>query len=179
MLPPSFLRPFSSFGVGGARSGGSPFCLPAAVALLEQVAACGGSVLTSCCSGVPAFTVMRFPTAQVFRASDLSSLPRPAALAARAVALVRAVAAAPASLWICFPGVECPPIAAVSLSRSWSASGSGSWSECRLAAGLGVPVLVFLPSGIYPPLAWGAWSSLAASPGGLWWFLPSPPSLFN
>jgi len=77
------------------------------------------------------------------------------------------LAASPAPLWVCFPGGGCP--AGVVPRRSWVSGGSGSWSECALAAGLNVPVLVFLPAGVVPPSGWGSWSGLGCG----WWFLPA------
>jgi len=104
-----------------------------------------------------------------------------AAYAARAAAMIRALAVAPSPLWICFPAGACTVAAAGGVGRSWFSCGSGSWSECRMAAGLGVSVLVFLPSGVVPPGQWGAWSFVGASAGGRWFLLAScapAPTLF-
>ena len=166
----AFFSGFSSFGFGGSRSP-SATCLSAARSVLCVLRACvvGSSVFSSCGSGVPALAAAAFPGLQLFSATGFAGLGR-AAFAARAAVLVRSLAAAPSPLWICFPGCACPP--ACRPSRSWSVCGSGSWSECALACGLGVPVLVFLPCGVAPPPAWG-FAPVAGAPG--WWFAASPP----
>lgn len=167
---------FSSFGVGGYRRPCAA-SVAACSSFLSRLSAAGTAascVLASCGSGAPAAARAAFPGCRVFSASELSSLGR-AAFAARARALVVALAASPAPLWVCFPGTAAP--AGLAPSRRWVPCGSGSWSECSLAAGLGVPVLVFLPGGLLPPASLGAWSAL----GSGWFFLPapaSPPALF-
>ena len=174
------LSSFSSFGVGGSRrpSACSGVAASAFVASLRRSGVVAASVLTSCGAGAPSVLAAAFPGCQFFSAAApvFRGLGR-RAFAARAAALVRALAASPFPLWVCFPGGVCP--AAAVPSRSWVSCGSGSWSECALAAGLGVPVLVFLPVGMVPPSGWGSWSSLGGFLGGGWWFLPvSQPSLF-
>lgn len=180
MTPRSVSRPslalssFSSFGVGGSRRP-SPCSGASAAAFVASLRGAGipaSSVFTSCGAGAPSLVAAAFPGCQFFSAAapafcGLGSR----AFAARAAALVRALAASPAPLWVCFPGGACP--AGVIPRRSWVSCGSGSWSECALAAGLGVPVLVFLPVGVVPPSGWGGWSSLGAFLGGGWWFLPA------
>ncbi len=177
------LSQFSSYGAGGARRP-SPCCSGAAGHLVAELLRSGvpaSSVLTSCGSGAPSLVRAAFPGCRVFRASDFPGLGR-AAFAARAAALVRGLSDSPSPLWVCFPGCGCPP--SVAPSRRWVSCGSGSWSECSLAAGLGVAVLVFLPAGILPPPSFGAWSVCCGSPlgaggvGGSWWFLAPPASLF-
>ena len=174
----SFLASFTSFGFGGCRRP-SPVCVPAASALFAGVGLVGGcdsvSVLTSCGSGVPAAAVSEFSCATVFRASDFRGAGFRGSFAARAAALIRSLVGSSRPLWCCFPAVACPSVAAGGVGRSWLSCGSGSWSECRLAAGLGCAVLVFLPSGIEPPMSWGQWSFVQSSVvGGSFWFLPSP-----
>ena len=171
---------FASFGVGGSRrpSACSGVAASAFVASLRRAGVPAVSVLTSCGAGAPSVVAAAFPGCQFFSASApaFRGLGR-RAFAARAAALVRALAASPAPLWVCFPGGACP--VGVAPSRSWVSGGSGSWSECALAAGLGVPVLVFLPVGVVPPSGWGGWSSLGGFLGGGWWFLPAvQPLLF-
>ena len=165
----------ASVGVGGSRVGGFA-SLGAGVGLVSVVAAAGSAVFVSCGAGVPALVRAAFPAASVFSASSFQGLGR-GAFAARARALVVALSAAPSPLWVCFPVSACPAAAATvgprGLGRSWVSCGSGSWSECRLAAGLGVPVLVFLPAGVVPPGAWGSWLSVGWSAGGQWYWLPA------
>ena len=167
---------YSTFGVGGSRTP-SAHCSGAAGRFIAELLRCGvppSSVLTSCGSGAPSLCAASFPGCEVFRASDFPGLGR-AAFAARAAAMVRALAASPSPLWACFPGRGCPP--GLRPVRSWVSCGSGSWSESALAAGLGVPVLAFLRAGQLPPPSFGTWSPVCVSPGGVWWHLP-PPSLF-
>jgi hypothetical protein len=167
------LSSFSSFGIGGARRPSSS-CAAAAASFLSRLGAAGiapASVFTSCGSGAPAMARAAFPGCRVFSASDFPGLGR-AAYAARAAALVRGLAVAPSPLWVCFPGCAAP--ASLAPSRRWVPCGSGSWSECSLAAGLGVPVLVFLPGVVVPPSAFGAWASV----GSGWWLLPVFGRLF-
>lgn len=169
---------FSSFGVGGSRRP-SAFSLGAAWELLTVWHRAGvepGSVFTSCGAGAPALAAAMFPGCRFFSAAELSGLGA-AAFPVRAAALVRALAAAPAPLWVCFPEEVCPPAARPC--RRWVSCGSGSWSECALAFGLGVPVLVFLPRRVAPP-SWSSarWSEVAWRPGGRWWYLPVSGVLF-
>jgi hypothetical protein len=100
----------------------------------------------------------------------------PAALAARAAACVRALAAAgPAPVWVCWPGRAAP--VGLAPARRWVSCGSGSWAECALAAGLGVGVVLFLPPAVAPPAGWG----FAPVASGLFaggFFLPPVSRLF-
>ncbi len=162
------LSSYSSFGFGGSRSA-SPSCLAEARRILSALPP-SAQIVTTCGRGVPSLAAAR-PGAVVFRASDLPSLGR-AAFAARASAAVRHLARQPRPLFVCFPARPAPAPIRPGL-RSWQSCGSGSWSEVALAAGLGVPVLVFLPAGIQPPASLGAWQLVR--PG---WFLLPSPSLF-
>lgn len=164
------LSSFHTFGFGGSRSG-SPACLAACTQFAAQVPA-GAQVVTTCGRGAPAVIRAAFPAAQVHTAAQFTGIGR-AAFAARAAAMVRSIAGSPSPLFVCFPGCPCP--ASLRPGRSWQSSGSGSWSECAMCAGLGVPVLVFLPAAIQPPPGWGSWQ-----PAGTGWFLlsPSAPTLF-
>ena len=164
------LASFLSFGFGGSRSG-SAGCLAACAAFLPQVPP-GAAVFVSCAPGASALARAAFPSASIFQASQFPGLGA-AAFAVRAAAMVRALASSPSPVFVCFPGRSCPPLLVPA--RSWRGGGSGSWSECSLAFGLGVPVLVFLPAGVLPPSLWGSWQPL----GSGWFFLPlSQPSLF-
>lgn len=164
---------FQSFGMGGARRPSS-FAIGAAWEVVSGWYRAGvpaSSVFTSCGTGAPALAAALFPECRFFAASEFAELGR-AAFAARAAAMIRALAAAPAPLWVCFPECGCP----VSLlpCRSWpSGSGSGSWKESALACGLGVPLLLFLPAGVLPPSSWGLWCEVAQRPGGCFWYLPA------
>ncbi|MBP8239492.1 MAG: hypothetical protein KAX50_06010 [Saprospiraceae bacterium] len=171
VMPGLILSSFVSFGVGGSRAA-SPACLAAAFELCGQFSTLGVSapaIFTSCASGASSCVRQAFPGCFVARASDFKGLGA-AAFARRAAVLIQALAAAPVPVWCCFPGCAAP--AGLAPARRWQSCGSGSWSECSLAFGLGVPVLVFLPAAVQPPAAWGAWQSVA--PG--WFFLPLPPA---
>jgi len=65
--------------------------------------------------------------------------------------------------------VAAPPPRPVRVGRSWSACGSGSWSSVALAAGFGLPVVVFpvgCSGGVLPAWPGGSWRRAAAS--GVW-----------
>ena len=69
------------------------------------------------------------------------------------------------------PGGPCPavcrPVAGPLSVGRVPGGGSGSWLAVALAAGAGLPVVVFLPAGVAPP-AWpgGSWAPAASS--GVW-----------
>lgn len=155
----SVLSRFQSFGLSGSRAP-----LPALVPVVQSVLAslpASASVFVGCAAGVDAVVRSSFPGASVVSVSSGQFGSGRSAFARRSAAVVSAVASA-AGLWVSFPSGACP--AGVVPCRSWrSAGGSGSWGSLALAAGLGLPCLVFLPS-CQPP-AWG-FSSL----GGGWWF---------
>jgi len=163
----------ATIGVGGARLA-SPAAMACGWSLVSSLLLVRPAVLVSCGSGVPELVRLSVVGAAVYSASDPLYRGQ-AALPRRATAMVRALGASVAPLWVCFPGITCPSVAASGVGRSWRSCGSGSWSECRMAAGLGVRVLVFLPVGVQPPSSWGGWSCLASSAGGRW-FLRGVPS---
>jgi len=123
----------------------------------------------------------------VFRASSFvrPGVPFAAALVARSVAFVRAVAASPAPCLAAFVSSPCPAglVPSSSPSRCFCGLGSGSWASVALAVGLGVPVRVFvcLPGDGpgFLPSAWGSWSlGRAVGLGGVWgaaWVLSPAP----
>lgn len=94
----------------------------------------------------------------------------PARLAARSTALVKAVkGGGRGSALVGFPGGACPR--SVKPARSWpGGSGSGTWASLGLAAGLGVPVLVFPPAGVSLPSHWGGeWVRVSSQPSSVWY----------
>jgi hypothetical protein len=100
------------------------------------------------------------------------------AFAARSVALVRAVAASGAGAgFVGFVSSPCPAglLPSPSSSACFSGLGSGSWASLALAAGLGLPVVVFWCGPAAPaavlPLAWGVWSPVASGPFAGGWLL--------
>lgn len=143
---------FCSVGFAGSRSGAGA----AAAFRLAQVAA------------VAAAQVSQVEPV-VFTRAAFSGLLIRAQFAARAAAMVRALAAAPAPVLVCWPAVPASPAARPA--RSWVSCGSGTWSEAALAVGLGVSVVVFLPPGQSPPSWWGVWSLAVAGPFAGGWSL--------
>jgi len=167
---------------GGGRLAGSPrqpaqgvvyvalvgFCgsrsLPAAHAkLVAQVVAAvragGRGVAVGCAPGADALVRSACPEARVFSVASGRYGRGPQAYAARSAALVRAVAASGSGAGLVgFPAAPCP--AGVAPARAWRVGSppSGTWSSLALAAGLGVPVVVFPLGGARLP----AW------PGGSW-----------
>jgi hypothetical protein len=161
------LSSFPCVGVCGSRS-----AVPVAAvrAALSRVAP-GAPVLVGCAAGVDGFVRASLPVSRlvVFGVcrSLLARVGR-GAFAARSQRLVRAVSAGGGAL-LCFPAGPCP--AGLVPSRSGSACfrglGSGSWAAAAFAAGLGVPVLFWLPASAPAPAGWGL------VPLGGRWFLRS------
>ncbi|MCA9958315.1 MAG: hypothetical protein KC443_04745 [Anaerolineales bacterium] len=171
---------FSSVGFSGSRSlVGSAFAQ--CQALAARAAGAGASVLVGCAPGADAAARLGAGSAaQVFRAAAFArpGVPWAAALVARSSAFVLALAAAPAPVLVTFPGSACPSGLAP-VCRWPSGSGSGSWASLALAAGLGVPVRVFLPAGVVPPPSFGVWSPVSSGPlSGSWSLVPAQLSLF-
>lgn len=159
---------FSSVGFSGSRA------LAGAEAvqvrrLASQAAQAGALVLVGCAAGADAAARAGAPSAVVFRAAGR----RPRQLAARPAAFVQALAARPSAVLLSWPGRACP--LGVLPAASWPGGfGSGSWASAALAAGLGVPVVVFLPVGVVPPSAWGSWSFLPSGTLAGGWRLVVP-----
>jgi hypothetical protein len=171
-LAPS--APFASLGFFGSRRPPSS-AVGAAVALALAALRAGCAVFVPAPAGRGglvagvALVVGGRPGASVV--SGPAGLPPRAALAARAAACCRALAAAPAPLAVCWPGRPAP--AGLRPSRSWVSCGSGSWSELALCAGLGCALAVFLSAGAAPPAAWGSWSLVSSGPlAGAWLLAP-------
>ena len=175
------VRSAAVLGASGSRRP-APGCLRAVRWALDQRGP-GCAVVTGCAAGIDAAARLAAPSAVVLRASAFAApgAPPQAALVARSVAAVRRVAAGPAGLWLSAPGRLCPPGLSPSASPSacFSGSGSGSWASLALAAGLGVPALVWLPAGVSAPPGWGL-APLASSAAGGWWRSapPTQTSLF-
>ena len=116
------------------------------------------------------------------------AVPLTGRLASRSVALLRAVSASgPGSGFVGFVSSPCPAGVAPSSSpsRCFSGARSGSWASLALAAGLGLPVVVFpvgSPAGeasALPPPSWGSWSPLSGSWSGSFRLSPAAPGLFS
>jgi hypothetical protein len=147
--------------------------------VVAGVRSSGFGVATGCAPGADQL-VRRFagPGRRVFRAASR----RPAALAARSAACVRAVArAGPGSAFAGFVSSPCPPglVPSPSSRACFCGLGSGSWASLALAAGLGLPVFVFWcgPGPPALPAAWGLWSPVASGPFAGGWRLARPRQL--
>lgn len=114
-----------------------------------------------CARGVDAVVRQCLTSAVVFSATSQ----RPAALARRSASCVEHVASG-AGLWCFFPSSGCPSglLPSSRSSACFCGSGSGTWASAAFAAGLGLPCLCWLPSGVKPP-SWG-FSELGCG----WWF---------
>lgn len=154
----------SSVLVGFTGSRGLP---PRFAPLVAQVAAAvvasGRRPATGCARGSDLAVCQVAPGALVFKASTYTAagLPVVAALVKRSTAMVRAVAASGAgALVFGFPVGPCPQ--GIAPSGSWRSGGtpSGTWSSLALAAGLGLPIVVFWCGGNAPRLP--RW------PAGVW-----------
>ena len=173
------LRGVRSVGFSGSRSP-SPAALSALASACAAVPVSGCRVSVGCARGVDAAVRGGFSGSRSLLVFSASS-PRFAragavgALALRSAACVRSVAAGRRGLLVVVPSGACP--AGVRPARSFRGCGSGSWGSAALAVGLGRRVVVWLPSGFFPP-AWSgfSWSCL----GGGWWFcapVPAPVQL--
>jgi hypothetical protein len=144
--------------------------------VVAGVVASGLGVAVGCAAGADAFVRSACLSASVFYARSRSA----AHLARRSVALVRAVAASgPGAAMVGFPVRPCP----VGLSPSaqpgqcFCGLGSGTWASLALAAGLGLPVVVFCPAGALPA-SWGSWSPVVSGAfAGGWLLCPAQPRL--
>lgn len=169
----SVLASGSVVGVSGSRAP-SPASASVCRWAVGQLAP-GASVVTGCARGIDGVARLARPSASVIQASAFGA--GRGALAARSVAVVRAVASAgPSALWLAFPSGPCPAglVPSRQPSACFAGHGSGTWASAALAVGLGVPALVFLPSGVAAPPASGpgAWPLVpvpgCAGPRGSW-----------
>ena len=170
------LRSASVVGVSGSRSA-SPGCVRAVSWAVGQLAP-GASVVTGCMSGIDGVARSLAPSALVFQASRFGR--GRGRFARRSIAVVRRVAGAggagagpQSALWVSAPGRACPRglVPSASSSACFAGFGSGSWASLALALGLGVPALVWLPSGVSAPAGWGL-SLVCAGRAGAWWGTP-------
>lgn len=153
------------------------------------VSAPGASSAVSSISGVAA--ALSAGASVSWWAGGGSAVPLAGRLASRSAALVSAVAASGVGRgFVGFVSSPCPAGLGPSASPSacFSGFGSGSWGSLALAAGLGLPVVVF-PVGALAdlsalPASWGSWSSLASSGLGSAWaggfrLVSASPALFG
>lgn len=145
---------FQTFGFSGSRSlSGASY---KKCGQLASFFSGFGAVLVGCASGADAAVRAAVPSAQVFKVSCRSR----GAYAARSVKFVKALFLSQSPVLVSFPGSGCPSGLAPSAfpSRCFAGFGSGSWASLAFAVGLGIPIRVFLPSGVQPPSSWGKWS---------------------
>ncbi len=149
-------------GFSGSRS--LPFSFaPVVRSLAVSVLASGRGVAVGDAPGLDLMVRFYCPDAQVFPVIGARSAP---ALVMRSVSLIHTVArSGSGSGFVSFPARACPIglMPSPSSSKVFTGYGSGSWASAALAAGLGVPLVVF---GVTPPQlpsAWGQWSPAASS----------------
>jgi hypothetical protein len=133
--------------------------------IVRSTLASGRLVAVGCAPGADAMVAAAAPDALLYRADDyrVRGLPSAAALAARSTAVVRAaLASGRGAGFVMFVYRPCPAglVPAAEPSRCFRGLGSGSWASAALAAGLGLPVIVFTSSELPP--TWGRWAPAAA-----------------
>ncbi len=165
-----------SCGFCGSRSlSGSDFDLCRSLA--GGVVGSGGRVLTGCVSGADrAARLGAGPGCIVFRVRGRVR----ADFVRRSIRFIESLAAAPRPVLVGFPDRPCPPglVPSPSPAACFRGLGSGTWASLALAAGMGIPVVVFgLPVDGLPHwggLFGGAWrlrrSGILA--GGFRWCPP-------
>lgn len=151
------------FSGGRSLSGSS---LSAAVWLAGSCSVSSGFV--GCAAGADAVFRAAFPGLRVV--SVVAGSGR-SGFARRSISVVIGVSRSGSGLWVSFPSGPCPVglVPSSSSSRAFCGSGSGSWASLSLAAGLGIPCLVFAPFGVP-----GSWGFVALGSG---WFSWSPSSV--
>ena len=165
-----------SVGFSGSRSL-SPAASAALSALLPSVPA-GVRVSVGCAAGADAVVRSWFGAAGsvlVFSVASGRFGSGRSAFARRSSRCVLSVASGSRGLLVVVPVGACP--AGVAPSRSFAGRGSGSWGSAAFALGRGRRVLVWLPSGVRPPLWSGvSWSAAGAfGSAGCWWLgVPAP-----
>ena len=138
-------------GFSGSRSAAPSVC--AAVAGVVRALPPSAFVWAGCAAGADRAAVAAAPSVSRLRVFRVAGPSVPAALVARSVAFVRALAAAPGAVLLSWPCCPCPAGLRPSASPSacFCGAGSGSWASAALAVGLGLSVVVF---GACPPPAW-------------------------
>jgi len=167
----STLKAAPAAGISGTRRP-SPATAAALTCISGRLPA-GVQVFTGCAPGVDQLARSLFPAAAVLEASRFGQ--SRGSFAARSIACVQAVRAA-GGVWLSFPGSYCPPgLAPTSkASQAFSGFGSGTWASLALAAGLGLPCLVFCPTGLSFPSSWGFQfaGQAPATRSGIWYWFP-------
>jgi hypothetical protein len=139
----------------------------------------GQQLAVGCAAGADKAVRLATPGVQVFRVSQFGT--GRYAFARRSAALVQAVAGSSSPLLVGFVGGPCPAgvVPSPQASTCFNGGGSGTWATLALAAGLGVPVVVFWcgsgPANLPP---WGQWSACSGHLAGGWQLLPAQLALF-
>lgn len=130
--------------------------------VVHHYQAAGQPIAAGCANGADKIVRQAAPSAQVFMASNYLG-PAPARLAKRSAAMVRAVSQSQNPLIVGFTISPCP--AAVRPRGSFFGGGSGTWGTLALAAGLGLPIIVFWPAITWQPTlpAWGNWQPVVVA----------------
>jgi hypothetical protein len=164
----SFVGSFACVGFSGSRSSGSAAAVSCSAFLSAVGSSIGGTVGVGCALGIDSLVRCRFPSASVFRVQPPVSR---ASFALRSARLVHWVASQ-SGLLVAFPQGSAP--VQLSPSVSFRGFGSGTWGSVALALGLGLAVLVVLPSSVasFPAPASVAsrfvWVGVAPCGGSLW-----------
>lgn len=139
-----------------------------------------GEVSVGCPSGVDEVIRLATPSSKlsIFNVSDYPASSYRISLALRSSACVNS-----ASMLVAFPLTPTPPKGIVWSGEKFFGAGSGSWGSVGFAFGLGMPILLFIPS--IPKSAISGFTHKSGLPknfiyleqvsNGSWWF--SPPSV--
>lgn len=149
-------------------------------AVVASVQGSGRQVAVGCAAGADALVRVAAPGALVFSVSGGAFGSGRSAFARRSAALVQVVAGSgPGAGFVGFVAGPCPVglVPSPSSSACFQGFGSGSWASLALAAGLGLPVIVFWCSSAAVSLApsWGSWLPAAQSGpfASGWRFVPN------
>lgn len=122
--------------------------------------------MVGCAAGADKAIRLSVPTAKVFSVSHKRSR---WAYAARSAKFVSTLASSPSPVLVAFPSSACPIglLPSSAKFKCFAGFGSGSWASLAFAVGLGVPVAVFLPAGIIPPVSWSQFGNWVQISSGL------------
>ena len=146
-------------------------------AVVTSVQVSGRKMAVGCAAGADALVRDAAPGALVFSVSGGVFGSGRSAFARRSAALVQVVAGSGAGAgFVGFVAGPCPAglVPSSSSSACFQGFGSGSWASLALAAGLGLPVIIFWCSSapVSLPSSWGSWVPAAqAGPFASGWRL--------
>jgi len=158
-LPP-LLAGRGALGISGSRAPDDDSL--AALADLHAPWGRARPVLVGDARGVDAAARQHWPRAGVFTATGRTA----ADLVARSIRMLDALCQQERPILAAFPAKPCP--ASIVPAPRWTSGGSGTWSTAALAHWRGVPLLLWLPSPLWPPASW----ELRYLGGG--WFTSGP-----